>query len=56
MMLRKMTQGNIFNTMCIGGSDLPVQIFQSMMAKSASGFRTPSCSFRMAGEMMDAAL
>jgi hypothetical protein len=38
-MLRKMTQGNIFNTMCIGGSDLPVQIFQSMMPKSVSSFR-----------------
>ncbi|WP_157633298.1 hypothetical protein [Rhizobium ruizarguesonis] len=56
MMLRKMTQGNIFNTMCIGGSDLPVQIFQSMMPKSVSSFRTASCPFRMAGEMMDAAL
>jgi len=24
-----MTQGDIFNTMCIGGNDLPVQIFRA---------------------------
>ncbi|MBB3298070.1 hypothetical protein FHT80_005993 [Rhizobium sp. BK226] len=24
-----MTQGNIFNTMCIGGNDLPVQILHA---------------------------
>ncbi|MGO6675729.1 hypothetical protein [Rhizobium leguminosarum] len=27
--LRKMTQGNIFNSMCIGGNDLPVQILHA---------------------------